>query len=99
MQRASFGDIRLGVVCPMANEQATAIAFVEAVLAQCRSRDFASITFFAVLDRAGTDATRALLEQHAMVQPQLQAVWAPQNKNVVDAYLRGYREALAASCD
>jgi dolichol-phosphate mannosyltransferase len=94
-----FSDINLGVVCPMASEEETAIPFVNAVLEQCRQRAFKSVMFFAILDRACKDNTRALLEAHAPGEPQLRVVWAPENKGVVDAYVRGYNEALAGDCD
>lgn len=94
-----FSEIKLGIVCPMASEEQTALPFVDAVLEQCRSRDFKTVTFFAILDRACKDRTRELLEAHAAQQPQLRVVWSPENKGVVDAYVRGYREALEAGCD
>jgi dolichol-phosphate mannosyltransferase len=94
-----FNEITLGVVCPMASEEDSAVRFVNAVLEQCRKRDFKRITFFAILDRACKDNTRSLLEAHALEEPQLRVVWAPENKGVVDAYVRGYTEALAAGCD
>lgn len=81
----------------MANEGDNAIAFVDAVLEQCRgSRE---TVFLAVLDRACKDNTRELLEQHARNVPELRVVWAPENRCVVDAYVRGYQEALALSPD
>ena len=92
-------DVSLGVVCPMANERETAVAFVQAVLEQCNSRGFKSVTFFAVLDRATKDDTRELLDKLQETEPQLRVVWAPENKGLVDAYVRGYREAIAAGCD
>jgi dolichol-phosphate mannosyltransferase len=94
-----FSQVRLGIACPMANEEATATAFVDAVLAQCLDRGFKSVIFFAVLDRACTDATLDILHRRSAQLPALRVVWAPENKNVVDAYVRGYREALAAECD
>lgn len=97
--RPQFSEIHLGVVCPMASEEQTALPFVNAVLEQCHSRDFKKVTFFAILDRACKDNTLELLREHAKEQPQLRVVWAPENKGVVDAYVRGYREALAAGCD
>ena len=39
--------VRLGVVCPMANERDTAERFVREVLAACEPFGFASVTFFA----------------------------------------------------
>lgn len=94
-----FSDVTLGIVCPMANESATATDFVTAVLEQCNSRGFKAVTFFAILDQATKDNTRELLESLQQSQPQLQVVWAPENRGIVDAYLRGYREAIQSGCD
>jgi dolichol-phosphate mannosyltransferase len=94
-----FSEITLGIVCPMANESATATDFVRAVLEQCNSRGFKRVTFFAILDRATRDNTQELLESLRESEPQLQVVWAPENRGVVDAYLRGYHEAIRAGCD
>lgn len=90
---------RLGIVCPMANESATATQFVRAVLDQCDAYAFASVTVFAVLDRASKDGTREILSALQSVDHRVQVVWAPENRCVVDAYIRGYREALNAGCD
>lgn len=95
----SFDQIKLGIVCPMANEAAAAVTFVLEVLAACRPFSFKSVTFFAILDNVSKDNTRELLEALSREQPQLLVVWAPDNRSVVDAYLCGYREALAAGCD
>src|SRR3712207_278483 len=91
--------VNLGVVCPMANERATAERFVREVLAACEPFRFKSVTFFAVLDRVSRDGTLDLLRELEATVPQLRVVWAPENRCVVDAYLRGYREALDAGCD
>jgi dolichol-phosphate mannosyltransferase len=94
-----LSDVTLGIVCPMANESTTATDFVRAVLEQCTSRGFKRVTFFAILDQATKDNTRELLENLQETEPQLQVIWAPENRGVVDAYLRGYREAIHAGCD
>ncbi len=86
----------LGVVCPMANEGADAVRFAQAVLAQCST--LPHVTFFAVLDRATKDNSLELLREYERTEPRLRVVWAPENRGVVDAYIRGYREALAAGC-
>ena len=91
--------ISLGVVCPMANERDTAEGFVREVLAACAPFEFKSLTFFAVLDRVSRDGTLDLLRGLEAAEPRLRVVWAPENRSVVDAYLRGYREALDAGCD
>lgn len=90
-------DISLGIVCPMANERATAVEFVKSVLEQCEG--FKQVSFFAILDNACKDGTTELLRNLQKEQPQLNVVWAPEDRCVVDAYIRGYREALGAGCD
>jgi dolichol-phosphate mannosyltransferase len=92
-----LSDLYLGIVCPMANEHATAVDFVNAVLQHCNG--FRKVTFFAVLDNASTDGTFDLLKDLQGRLPQLNVVWAPENTCVVDGYVRGYREALNAGCD
>lgn len=92
-----LSDIRLGIVCPMANERETAVKFVNTVLKQCR--EFKEVTFFAVLDHVCKDGTIDLLNDLAGQQPQLSVIWAPEDKCVVDAYIRGYRESVKAGCD
>lgn len=90
-------EITLGIACPMANEARNAVRFVAAVLNQCHG--FRRVVFFAVLDKATTDNTLELLREYAASEPRLCVVWAPENRCVVDAYVRGFREALAAGCD
>src|SRR4051794_12729710 len=96
---ARLEDVALGIACPMANEETTAVEFVEAVLAACATRPLRSVSMFVVLDRVSTDKTRPLLEDLATRRPELHVVWAPEDRSVVDAYLRGYREALDAGVD
>ena len=89
--------INLGIVTPMANESDTAERFCYEVLGHCDG--FRSATMFVILDRATHDNTRAILETYGLTEPRLRVVWAPENRCAVDAYVRGYREALAAGCD
>jgi dolichol-phosphate mannosyltransferase len=91
--------VRLGVVCPMANERDTAVRFAEEVLETCAPFGFESATFYAVLDRVSRDGTLELLRELEKRRADFRVVWAPENRGVVDAYLRGYREALGADCD
>ncbi len=86
----------LGIVCPVANEGADAVRFAEEVLKYCPLK--AAVTFFAILDNATKDNSIELLREYAKTEPRLQVVWAPENRGVVDAYVRGYREALSAGC-
>jgi dolichol-phosphate mannosyltransferase len=52
---------------------------------------------FVVVDRASRDGTQQSLEE--MRDPAVRVVWAPENRNVVDEYVRGYRAALDAGSD
>jgi dolichol-phosphate mannosyltransferase len=97
--RLKLNEISLGIVCPMANEEDSAVPFVNAVLDQCVPAGFKSVQLFVILDRVSKDRTRELLTALQAERPQLSVVWSPENRSVVDAYVRGYREALGADCD
>ncbi len=92
-----LSQLSLAIVCPMANEGERAIDFVDQVLAQCRQ--FKRRTFLVILDRANKDNTLELMNEHAKTTPDLHVIWAPENRGPVDAYVRGYREALALQPD
>ncbi len=89
--------ISLAIVCPMANESSSAVDFVRQVLDQCRG--FRKVEFFVVLDRVSKDNTLELLQHYAETNAQLKPVWSPENRCVVDAYKRGYKEAIASEAD
>lgn len=99
MSNVKTSEVSLGIVCPMANERETAERFVEDVLGRCAPFRFKSVTFFAVLDHVSKDGTLELLRELEARRPGLRVVWSPENRSVVDAYLCGYREALAVGCD
>ena len=93
----ALSQLRLGIACPMANEAADCVRFVQEVLRFCA--EFREVTFFVVLDNATQDNTPDLLRDFARTEARLQVIWAPENRSVVDAYVRGYRAALDAGCD
>jgi len=97
MPLISRKQIQLAIVCPMANESASAIEFVRQVLAECEG--FSRVNFFVVLDGVSKDDTLDLLRSYALVDPRLIPIWAPENRCIVDAYLRGYREAIDSGSD
>jgi len=90
-------EVELGIVCPMANEGDEAVQFCQAVLEQCSG--FRKVTFFAVFDRVTKDDSLNKMRQLERSEPRVRVVWAPENQCVVDAYLRGYKEALDAGSD
>ena len=77
----------------MANEVETAARFINRMLEE--STTLRDVVFIAVLDDACEDGELDLLRELAVEEPRLRVVWAPENHYVVDAYVRGYREALA----
>jgi dolichol-phosphate mannosyltransferase len=89
----------LGVVTPMANESSTAIKFADSVLCETLRYPFRKISIFPILDNVCTDGTRELLDDYAKTENRLVVVYAPENRCVVDAYMRGYKAALDAGCD
>jgi dolichol-phosphate mannosyltransferase len=93
----SRNEAVLGIVCPMANEGDKAVAFCRAVLEHCPG--FQKVIFFAVFDRVTKDESLDHMRALERSEPRLRVVWAPENRCVVDAYLRGYKEALDAGCD
>ncbi len=94
-----FGAIRLAVVCPMANEVDCAERFVREVLEVLRPYKMREVAFFAVLDTVSCDGTLEVMRTLAQAAPELRVVYAPENRCVVDAYVRGYREALDHGAD
>jgi dolichol-phosphate mannosyltransferase len=86
---------RLAVVTPLANERGTIDEFVRRVMAQLLPQD----RLIAVFDNVCNDGSLNLAREIAQSEPRLHVVFAPENRSVVDAYFRGYREALATDAD
>lgn len=81
----------------MANESVSAVKFVKQVLAQCEG--FQWVRFFVVLDGVSKDDTFEQLKTYTETDQRLVPVWAPENRCVVDAYKRGYQEAIESGAD
>jgi len=86
---------RLAIVSPMANEADNAERFIRELLAVTRRFPLEDVAIFVVLDTVSRDGTRELLTRLAAGLPELRVIWAPENRGVVDAYVRGYRAALS----
>jgi len=80
------------VVIPMANEGPDFLPFVT-VLSQTLDGLTCGTVYF-VVDNASKDNTLELCQALSHRDNRFKTVWAPQNKNVVDAYITGYKEAL-----
>lgn len=99
MHLNTLSKINLGITCPMANEASTACLFVKEVLNKCNQLSFNSVTMFTIFDKKCTDGTYKLLCEIGKDIQELKVIYAPENKCVVDAYIRGYKEACVHNCD
>src|SRR4051812_28664105 len=86
---------RLGIVTPLAKEKDTFDEFFARVQEQLQSQDL----LFLIFDGVCKDGTVDRAREFAATDPRVKVIFAPENRCVVDAYFRGYREALAAGCD
>lgn len=79
------------IVVPMANEENDFGIFVSELAAILDKLKSGRVYF--VVDTVSKDRTLQLCEQLSQSDRRFTTVWAPENRNVVDAYLRGFREA------
>lgn len=90
----AYASVNWATVVPLANEEEGFPAFASS-LANVMD-ELGSGHVFLVIDGASKDNTRALIQELAARDNRFEEVWAPENRNVVDAYLRGFRAALDA---
>lgn len=83
---------RFAICIPMANEEDSFAEFIGS-LTQVID-DYPGASVYLVVDKASTDSTPELCRALQEKDTRYHYVWAPENKNVVDAYLRGFREAM-----
>ncbi|HKR03023.1 MAG TPA: glycosyltransferase family 2 protein [Bacteroidia bacterium] len=87
-----YHDNDFAIIIPMANEEKDFHPFID-VLKKVLDR-LESGTVYFVVDKVSKDRTHLLCNELAAKDTRFKTIWAPENKNVVDAYIRGYREAL-----
>lgn len=85
------------VVVPMANEEVDFKPFIDAINAVIGELPLGNV--YLVVDRASKDKTLELCRETSLKNPRYITVWAPENRNVVDAYLKGLRVAYEAGHD
>jgi dolichol-phosphate mannosyltransferase len=86
-----YYDDNWALVVPMANEEHEFAAFID-VLTEVLDRENGGAVYL-VVDTVSTDRTLTLCRDLSGKDGRYRTVWAPENRNVVDAYLRGFREA------
>ena len=86
------------VVIPLANEEDTFDKFTSRLIETLDSIIQKS-TVYMVIDNVSKDNTLQLCKELSARDSRFVTVWAPENRNVVDAYIRGYKEALKGNFD
>ncbi len=82
---------------PVANEEADFADFIRVFSGVL---DFVgSGRVYLVVDTVSKDRTLELCTALSKMDARYVMIWAPENRNVVDAYMRGFREALANGHD
>ncbi len=92
-----YYDNDFAIVIPMANEEKEFAMFI-AVLRKVLDR-LESGTVYLIVDNVSKDSTLDLCRNLSQSDSRFKTIWSPENRNVVDAYIRGYREALKSNHD
>lgn len=90
----TYSGVNWAAVVPLANESDGFVTFASNVAKVMD--ELGSGHVFLVIDGASKDNTRALIQELAARDDRFEEIWAPENRNVVDAYLRGFRASLDA---
>ena len=80
------------VIISMANEQEDFHPFVSSLTEVLNMLECGKVYF--VVDNVSKDNTLELCKSLSLKDKRFVTVWAPKNKNVVDAYINGHRKAL-----
>lgn len=80
------------LVVPLANEEPDFVPFLAAVTNVLDKLECGKVYF--VVDQVSKDATLQLCQAASAQDKRIITVWAPENRNIADAYLRGLREAF-----
>ena len=80
------------VIIPMANEQENFHPFISSLTKVLNILKSGKVYF--VLDKVSKDDTLALCKNLSLTDNRFTTVWASESRNVVDAYITGYKEAL-----
>src|SRR5688572_3217988 len=82
------------IVSPLANEESDFEVFIKELNFVIDELNPGKV--YLVVDNASKDRTPQLCKELSARDPRYVTVYAPENKNVVDAYIRGLKEAYNA---
>lgn len=85
------------IVVPLANEEKDFKPFIDMLNFVIDELNPGNVYF--IIDQASKDRTLELSKELSLKDPRYVTVWAPENKNVVDAYIKGLRIAYEAGHD
>ncbi len=85
----------MALVTPLANEEKTINEFLERVLKHLNLDD----RIYCVIDKICTDSTKDKVAAWSKKDSRVVLVWVPKNYSLVDAFFRGYREALNSGAE
>ena len=85
------------IVVPMANEEKDFDAFIKSVLFVID--ELKPGQFYFIVDNASQDRTLELCQELSSRDPRFTTIWSPENRNVVDAYIKGLRVAYEKGHD
>lgn len=79
------------VIIPMANEEKDFNYFIDELTGTLDRIGSGKVYF--IVDKASKDKTLELCQALSTKDNRFETIWTPENKNVVDAYMAGYRAA------
>jgi dolichol-phosphate mannosyltransferase len=82
------------IVVPMANEEKDFVPFINMINFVIDELNPGNVYF--IIDKASKDRTLELCQELSAKDKRYVTVWAPENRNVVDAYVKGLRVAYEA---
>lgn len=88
----------LALIIPLANEADTFEEFVNEVSSVLNTLQ-CNCQVFLIVDNVSKDNTLELCDNLSKRDCRFVVLYAPENRNVVDAYLRGYKEAIKGNFD
>jgi len=90
--------MNLAIIIPLANEEATIFELCEDLKSNLNKLKVKYSVYF-VIDKVSKDNTKKILNDYITNNESFNILWAPNNKNVVDAYINGYKKAFSLNHD
>ena len=85
---------KFAIVTPMANESAMFYLFTKSLQSQLNKIKLGVGVVYFVVDNKSKDDTLNLCQKFSKKDHRFKTIWSPNNRNVVDAYMAGYKTAV-----